>query len=239
MRNFRHSKRNTKNYLFTSLVVLLFVIVNHFYGDDLSKFANSNRFYNNSKLELDSNSIITEEDTIDVNNDEFEKLLNEVSIGEEEDIDYDRDEWTLSNGYIFYDENRNEKTGIRNYVLSEATDCDIKSDEFSYVDPYSGETCYDYSELDYDHIIPINYVATHGGNNWTTEEKQEYYYDTENGVDVSASLNRSKSNKGPSEWMPEINQKWYCYKWLEVACRYDINISQDDYNTIVEVYENN
>lgn len=221
-------KRNSKTSLFSSIAFLIIAIIYLLNG----KFNFNNIFNTNTN----SNISINDVNNITIDNDEFKKLIDSVEIHEAEDVDYNRDDWDLSNGYIFYDENRNEKTGLRNYVLSETTSVDIKSDEFSYTDPYSGEIGNDYSSYDYDHIIPVHYVAQHGGNSWTEEEKQEYYYNTENGVDVNSSLNRIKSDKGPSEWLPEINQKWYCYKWVEIANKYNISISQDDYNMILVVY---
>lgn len=207
-----------KNYIkiFAIIIVLISCIINK------SNYFNSNNDYSIQTIEFDSSNC--------------KDLLNEVKIGESANVDYDRDDWQLSNGYIFYDEIRNEKVGLRNYYLYLNTNTDIKNkNKFVYQDPYTNEEGHNYDNYEYDHIIPINYVHQHGGYKWSEEQKNEYYYNLDNGVCVNTHDNRTKSDSGPSEWMPRCNQKWYCYKWLEIAVKYDITISQEDYDTICKI----
>lgn len=43
---------------------------------------------------------------------------------------------------------------------------------------------------------------------------------------------RDKSDKGPSEWLPEANVDDYCYTWLVIAVSYDIPLSPEDVKVI-------
>lgn len=149
--------------------------------------------------------------------------------------EYIRDEWESSNANQFYDPIRGITVGLKNYKLYLDTNVDITGPDFSYTCPYNGETIYDYTAIEWDHIIPIHYVFEHGGADWTREEKVAYCYDFEVGVNVNKHDNRVKSDKGPSEWLPEINQKWYCEQWLTIADKYNIIIAPEDMEVINEV----
>lgn len=63
---------------------------------------------------------------------------------------------------------------------------------------------------------------------WTNEEKNKYAYDQYIGVDVLNKSNRSKSDKGPSEWLPDKNISAYCYSWLVIASKYNIAMRKVD-----------
>ena len=116
------------------------------------------------------------------------------------------------------------------------------------------------SNLQIDHIIPIGYVARHGGSSWDNDKSSEYYndYGVDNdytkGIDDSfdypnapggvlivsdSTSNISKSDKGPSEWMPSNKDYWieYCERWVVIANTYDIKLDIADYNFIHEIFE--
>ena len=67
---------------------------------------------------------------------------------------------------------------------------------------YSGEYYYDDDDLDIDHIVPLAYAHAHGGDKWSAAQKRAFANDMDNLLPVSASLNRQKSAKGPTDWMP-------------------------------------
>lgn len=117
----------------------------------------------------------------------------------------------------------------------------------SWVDPYTGaiETGNPYrgdgtaNDMDIDHIIPLHYVNNHGGSSWPASKKRQYGASLEamnQGVyvAVSASANREKSDKGPSQYYP-TNGAYRCEyarKWRDIARLYGISLSNADYNVI-------
>ena len=72
----------------------------------------------------------------------------------------------------------------------------------SWYDPYSNKTYTASKELDLDHIIPLKFAHGHGGDKWSRKHKKQLANDDDNLLLVSASLNRQKGAKGPSEWLP-------------------------------------
>lgn len=176
-------------------------------------------------------TVITEDFSFDMA--EAQRLASEVRIGEaDSNNDSARGDWETSGKFTC--PVSGVKSGMKNYAYELETGLAYNREDFSYICPYTHEEVTNVRNIDYDHIIPINYVDLHGGCNWSAEQKQEYAYNPENGICTWNSPNRAKSDKGPSEYMPEYNQEWYCYKWLEIAVRYDLPISQADYDVIVQ-----
>lgn len=48
------------------------------------------------------------------------------------------------------------------------------------------------------------------------------------GVDVLNSANRSKADKGPAEWLPDVNRGSYCYSWLVICQKYNLSMTQEE-----------
>jgi hypothetical protein len=104
-------------------------------------------------------------------------------------------------------------------------------------DKYTGTTI-DFvrgkSKVDIDHVIPLSYAYQQGASDWTPAKREALANDPVNLSASSASANRSKSDSGPSEWMPS-NASYRCEygkKFAAVAVKYDLPITQGDYNTI-------
>lgn len=75
----------------------------------------------------------------------------------------------------------------------------------TWVDPFSGDTIRTPSELDVDHIVPLQNAHLSGGWAWTAERRQEFanfLADTLHLLAVHRRLNRQKGAKGPDEWLP-------------------------------------
>lgn len=161
-------------------------------------------------------------------------LINNIVISDASNDDYDRDSYTSSSQYYKCNKGH-EYTSIRKYGYYESEW--YNKDNDTYMDPYTDEDV-DFTNVDWDHIIPLHYVNQHGGSEWTDEEKKAFADNPSVGVNVNSSDNRAKSDKGPSEWLPDENKDDYCYTWLIIADKYNISISQDDMNTIISEINN-
>ena len=117
---------------------------------------------------------------------------------------------------------------LRMYTMEKSIWNHSKGKDFKYECPYTGEIITNVRKIDRDHIIPLAYAHNHGGANWPKEKKTEYTYDEEVSVNTSASANRIKGAKGPSEYMPEKHKAEYCYTWLYIANKYGIAIAKED-----------
>lgn len=94
----------------------------------------------------------------------------------------------------------------------------------------TGKILTDASDLDIDHVIPLSYAHRNGGASWTSAKKQLFANDPENLLPTYDVENRKKSDKGPSEYMPE-DQTLSCEygkKWIQVSTKYSLRISEQD-----------
>lgn len=161
-----------------------------------------------------------------------EQLLDEVKVASpNEYIAYDRDSYTEPYKRIEY---KGRKYSLRKFAF-------VMSNHYksgSYTDPYTGDKL-DIEDSNFDHIIPLNYVNKHGGARWSHSKKHQYATDVRVGVDVDGAVNREKSDKGPSAWLPDTNIDDYCYTWLVIAVSYDIALSPEDVKVIKENIGNN
>jgi hypothetical protein len=106
----------------------------------------------------------------------------------------------------------------------------------TWKDPYSNPQIVitDPSRVDIDHMIPLNYAAQHGGQSWPVERKQQFANDPQNLVAASAKENRTKSDRGPSRYMPP-NKAFHCAysaMWIEMASNYGLWLEQADKDTL-------
>lgn len=167
----------------------------------------------------------------DVKIDEINKKLDNITLAEPADIDYVRSDWKHWIG---------SPCNTRQNVLIDQGK-DVKVDEKKckitsgrWIDPYSLDTFTNSSDLDIDHVIPLNYAAQMGGNSWSKEKKQEFANDRSQLLAVSAKENRGKSAKGPAEYMPP-NKEYHCeYSkiWVTTADKYDLSITVKDRATL-------
>lgn len=81
-------------------------------------------------------------------------------------------------------------------------------------------------EMDVDHVVALNAACDMGASGWSDDKREEFANDPLNLKLVSASLNRSKGDRSPAEWMPPANQCQYVARWLSVVAKY--NLEPDD-----------
>jgi hypothetical protein len=177
-----------------------------------------------------------------------ENALASVPIADASKVSYDRDEWkhwidvrscwtvreqVLARDAVevqFLDKNGKTTTDINSA-------CEIAGGKWK--DFYSGKEITDPRSLDIDHMIPLNYTAQHGGQAWDKQKKQDYAnnLDGTHLIAVSASENRSKSDKGPSKWKPS-DTSYYCEyakSWTTVASKWQISVTQADATALKEM----
>lgn len=177
-------------------------------------------------------------------------VMSGIAIKEAENTPYDRKKyqpnWSVGSG-----------CDIRSRILSSTSlvavqfgsnGCTVKYG--SWNDPYTGLalTGNPYqgdgtaNDLDIDHVIPLKYVDSHGGYYWSDAQKRSYgaslaAMNNRVYLAVSASENRKKSDKGPSQYYPP-NPTYRCEysrKWRDIARTYAIALSLVDYNLIANV----
>jgi hypothetical protein len=132
---------------------------------------------------------------------------------------YDRDDW---GGWIDEDgdcQNTTAEILIRDSQTKVSFDgCRVVSGLWNL--PYSGGSTTSASQIDIDHIIPLNWAHGHGGDRWSSERKKAFANDADNLLATSSSANRSKGAKGPDQWMPSIDKCSYARRWEGLIEKY-------------------
>ena len=85
------------------------------------------------------------------------------------------------------------------------------------------------SDLDIDHMVPLAEAWDSGARSWTTSKRQSYANDlTESRalVAVKDSVNQSKSDQDPAEWMPTYSAATcrYIQEWVAVKKRWALTV---------------
>ena len=156
---------------------------------------------------------------------------------EEEIPPYVRSEWKH---WIDADkdcENTREEALVRDATLVFWTNDKCTPTMGIWNDWYYDRTIFFSSELDADHIIPLEYAHYAGGWKWSTAKKKEFANDLENITIVSASANRSKGSKGPSDWLPvtPLGRCIYTQTWGKILFKYHL-IPADPDNELIEEF---
>lgn len=107
--------------------------------------------------------------------------------------------------------------------------CRARTTAFVYTEPYAGMRVSDPSTLDIDHVVPLGYADAHGAHAWSRSRKQAFANDTSQLLAVSASANRAKGDKGPSDWMPRSEERCeYVTIWVSTIGKYGLTITNRD-----------
>lgn len=119
-----------------------------------------------------------------------------------------------------------------------ATACSITSGK--WVDPYGGKTYTNPNDLDIDHMVPLGYVAQHGGQSWDSAKKQSYANDLNYAGHLKAVAkgeNRAKSDKGPGNWKPSDKNGWcvYAQDWVNISSTWNISVAANDASALKEM----
>ena len=94
------------------------------------------------------------------------------------------------------------------------------------------------SEFDIDHIVSLAEAHDSGASNWEADRKERFANDVTNLVAVSASSNRSKSDRDAAEWRPP--QDYWCsfaYAVVEVKWLYSLSVDTAEYEALEEMID--
>lgn len=165
------------------------------------------------------------------------KTLESIPTVEAKEVDYSRGEWKHWTGSPC---NTREEI-IKSSGEGVKTDSDCSATTGTWTDPYTGTKYTDASKMDLDHVIPLGYGSSHGGNGWSEELKTKYANDKSQLLLVGATPNRSKGDKGPSEWMPDDSFKCeYSKIWVDTAKKYSsdgLGLAKADKETLKKTLE--
>lgn len=102
---------------------------------------------------------------------------------------------------------------------------------------YDGLTTDDPSELDVDHVVALREAWRSGAATWDPPRRAAFANDLDEPrtlIAVSASSNRSKGDRDPSEWRPPDEGQWCIYvtDWLTVKLRWDLAVDPIEFAAV-------
>jgi hypothetical protein len=170
---------------------------------------------------------------------DLQELIPELVLATEQGNGYDRDlfrHWIDADG-----DGCNTR---REVLIAEAKvkpsvtgDCDLTGGEWYSV--YDQVTTNDPSDFDVDHFIPLKEAWDSGAYAWSSEKRKEFANDLGFGgslIAVTASSNRSKSDRDPADWLPP-NSGYHCRyitNWVKVKIRWGLTVDSAELATIKE-----
>ncbi|TDW22429.1 HNH endonuclease family protein [Kribbella kalugense] len=109
----------------------------------------------------------------------------------------------------------------------------------SWYSVYDKTTFTDSSDVDIDHIVPLAEAWKSGASSWTQARRQEFANNLTISqlIAVSASSNRSKGDRDPSEWQP-TNTAVHCIYaryWIWVKYTYGLSLQSAEKTALTQM----
>ena len=126
------------------------------------------------------------------------------------------------------------------------TRCAVLEDERradgTWLSWYDGMVTSEASQLDIDHMVPLAEAHTSGAWQWSSSRKRSYANDLVHPqalAAVSASSNRSKGSRDPSEWRPPDGSAWcrYATDWVTVKTAWGLTADRAEIRALQEMLD--
>lgn len=110
----------------------------------------------------------------------------------------------------------------------------VAGDWFSAFDGLSHT---DPSNLDIDHLVPLKEAWDSGAHSWSAEQREKFANDLSDGrslIAVTNSVNRSKGDRDPSQWLPPRTAYicQYISDWIAVKWQWKLSMDQSEWGRI-------
>lgn len=152
---------------------------------------------------------------------------------------YDRDLFA-----DWYDADRNGCNTRKEVLIAESLDpiqigskCAISGGRWFSI--YDNVETTDSSTFDIDHMVPLSEAWGSGAWNWNADQRKHFANDLDQPIfliAVTASSNRSKSDRDPAEWMPP-NAVYHCEYvriWIEIKRAWDLSVDQAEHDYLAQ-----
>jgi hypothetical protein len=164
---------------------------------------------------------------VSTNQPSFEELIGQLKVATEVSSGYDRD---LFKHWV--DADRDGCDTRREVLIEESltpvtvgSGCSISGG--SWFSAYDSRNTTDASTFDIDHMVPLKEAWDSGAHAWDSKTRESFANDlgfAQSLIAVSASSNRSKSDRDPADWLP-TNREYVCeyiYSWVQVKIRWSL-----------------
>jgi hypothetical protein len=97
------------------------------------------------------------------------------------------------------------------------------------------------SEVSIDHVVALANAWRSGADTWTTSRRETFANDLDSQqlIAVGASINSSKGDQSPDQWMPPNTNNWciYARSWINVKYVWDLNVTSAEKATLEDVLD--
>ena len=106
-----------------------------------------------------------------------------------------------------------------------------------WVSPYDGAKWTNPSDIDIDHVIALKEAWDSGAWAWSAAQRKAFANDTSDSrtlLAVTDSVNQSKSDKDPSNWLPPLQSYTCTYlgNWIAVKVRWSLSMDSSEFGRI-------
>lgn len=107
----------------------------------------------------------------------------------------------------------------------------------TWYSPYDGATWTNPSDVDIDHVVALNEAWQSGAYAWTPEQRTNYANDLSDVrtlMAVTDSVNQSKSDKDPVDWLPPLvtYRCTYLANWVSVKVRWGLTMDEAEFAAV-------
>jgi hypothetical protein len=103
--------------------------------------------------------------------------------------------------------------------------------------PYTGQRFTDPGDLHIDHVVRLKEAHVSGARSWSHSRRREFANALDNLLAVEAGENMSQGSRGPSDWLPEVQQCEYVRQWVTVKREWDLRMDAQERTAVGQLLE--
>jgi hypothetical protein len=167
------------------------------------------------------------------------RLLNSLPVSNEVTSGYNRELFRHWSDLDSDGCDTREEVLINERLTGDVYSCKVVNGR--WVSQYDGVTTTNASTFDIDHFVPLKEAWDSGAWRWDSSTRERYANDQGYALSliaVSASSNRSKSDRDPSDWLPSENLCLYAKSWVGVKFRWRLSVNSEEKTKLRQLLSN-
>jgi hypothetical protein len=167
------------------------------------------------------------------------RLLNSLPVSDEVTSGYNRELFRHWSDLDSDSCDTREEVLIDERVAGTVVGCKVVNGR--WVSQYDGVTTTNSSNFDIDHFVPLKEAWDSGAWRWDSSTRERFANDQGyelSLIAVSASSNRSKSDRDPSDWLPSENLCLYAKSWVGVKFRWRLSVDSREKTKVRQLLAN-
>lgn len=128
-------------------------------------------------------------------------------------------------------------------LIEERTSGDVRACKVvngTWFSIFDGQRTNNATTFDIDHFIPLKEAWDSGAWRWDSDTRQRFANDLgylPSLVAVTASSNRSKSDRDPADWLPQRERCSYARSWVGVKFRWRLSVDSNEKRALTQILQ--